>query len=81
MKQFSVRNVIGYVTGLETAIKNDDLIAMRRHQNPAGYIESFVSCASKVRDLKPPKYEQMNLFGFSYEEDLEVDDDEEEMEC
>ena len=80
VKQFSVRNVIGYVTGLETAIKNDDLIAMRRHRNPANYIKSFVSCAKNVRNLKPAKYEQMNLFGFSYDDEQEFDDDIEEME-
>jgi hypothetical protein len=60
-----IQNVIGYVVGLEQAIAQDDLISMRRHENPERYIESFRDCAERVRALKPLKLiknEQLSLF-------------------
>lgn len=43
-KQISLYNVLGYASGLARAIKDGDLIAMRRHAGrPEGYLESFAS--------------------------------------
>jgi len=66
---------------LEEAIEKNDLIAMRRHERPEGYIKSFVDCAARVRSIKPPENEQMNLFtDYNSEDDGEwgVADDTEE---
>ena len=60
-KNISIHNVIGYATGLEQAIQNDDLVTMRRHRNADRYLPAFSSCAQRVRDLKPPENEQMGL--------------------
>lgn len=60
-KKLCVRNVIGYAAGLERAIREDDLVTMRRHRNPEGYLPAFRSCAEKVRDLKPEDNEQIAL--------------------
>ena len=56
-----ISNVIGYVTGLEKAITVDDWVTMRRHER-GSYTDSFVSCADRVQDMKPPDNEQLNLF-------------------
>ena len=61
-KDTHINAVLGYVSGLEHAIADDDLITMRRHERTSGYIDSFSACATRVHDLKPPEFEQMNLF-------------------
>lgn len=70
-KKISIHNVIGYAAGLETAIQKDDLVAMRRHRNADSYISSFVSCAQRVRELKPP--DQMDL-NWRHEDDEDEPD-------
>jgi hypothetical protein len=71
-----IDNVIGYVRGLEAAINADDLITMRRHEHAERYVDSFPSCAARVRDIKPPENEQMSLFGdYSDDEDIETEGD------
>lgn len=80
-KQLCVRNVLNYATGLEIAIKEDDLVTMRRHRNPDTYLSSFASCAEKLRNLKPPEHGQFSLFHFydGYDEPG-MDDNEDELE-
>lgn len=78
-KQLSVRNVLGYADGLKIAIKEDDLVTMRRHRDPDTYLSSFASCAEKVRNLKPPENEQLSLFHF-YDNRGGQDVDDEELE-
>ena len=71
--QISIHNVIGYAAGLEQAIQKDDLVTMRRHRIADSYLSSFVSCAQRVRDLKPP--DQMDL-NWRYEDDEDEPEDE-----
>ena len=71
--KISIHNVIGYAAGLETAIQKDDLVTMRRHRIADSYLSSFVSCAQRVRDLKPP--DQMDL-NWRYEDDEDEPEDE-----
>ena len=76
-KQISLYNVLGYASGLARAIKDGDLIAMRRHAGrPEGYLESFAQCASRMMKLigekkKEPELVQENvqlsLFQFGME--------------
>ena len=55
-EQVSIGNVIGYVYGLADALKRDDLITMRRHEKrPESYLESFASCAEKVKKIVSEK--------------------------
>lgn len=49
----SMDNVLGYVRGLEIAIRDDDLVAMRVHRKPETYLSSFASCAERVRENLP----------------------------
>lgn len=37
--QISITNVINYVAGLKSFIKNDSLVEMRRHEHPERYLE------------------------------------------
>jgi hypothetical protein len=76
-KEIHIRNVIGYAEGLEKAIQTDDLVSMRRHRNSDYYIESFSSCAEKVRNWKPPENEQLNLFNMVYDDEQEFEDEDE----
>lgn len=48
-KDTMIDNVLGYVRGLEIAMWEDDLVSMRRHRKPDGYLESFRGCAERVR--------------------------------
>lgn len=76
-KKLCVRNVLNYAVGLKMAIKEDDLVAMRRHRNPDSYLSSFASCAEKIRNLKSPENEQISLFHFSADYDEQYTGDEE----
>lgn len=62
----SIKNVVGYVTGLATSIKEGDLSVMRRHVSGyEGYLESFVTCAQKIREQRSGPLEngeQISLF-------------------
>lgn len=66
-----IENVMGYVSHLEDAIKEDDYLYMRLHRSPERYKESFVRCRRNVEkyiganvtvDLEHAKFEQMSLF-------------------
>jgi hypothetical protein len=74
IKKLSIDNVLNYAAGLEHAIANDDLIAMRRHERPDGYLESFASCVQRMREA-PPEEVQLNLFSFSAGGDASTDED------
>ena len=76
-KQISLHNVLGYASGLASAIKNGDLISMRRHAGrPEGYLESFAQCATRMMELIEEKKKapgqvqgdgQLSLFQFGME--------------
>lgn len=61
-------NVMSYPIGLKQAIDNDDLVAMRRHENPQIYLKSFADLEKRLKEkiqeskdtIKPA--EQLNLF-------------------
>ena len=45
LKQLCVPAILGYAENLRRAISEDDLLTMRRYENPNGYLESFQSAA------------------------------------
>lgn len=79
VKETCIKNVIYYVKGLEQAIASDDLIAMRRHEQPDRYMEAFNECAEKVKSLKPIENEQLSLFTM-FPEELADESEEEDQE-
>ena len=76
-KQISLFNVLGYASGLARAIRDGDLITMRRHAGrPEGYLESFAQCATRMMELIEEKKKapgqvqgdgQLSLFQFGME--------------
>lgn len=67
-EKIAVNNVLGYASGLASALKKDDLVTMRRytkgHQN---YRESFAGCAEKMKAIlnnpeRKPDGQQVTLF-------------------
>lgn len=49
LKQLCIPAILGYAENLRRAISEDDLLTMRRYENPKGYLESFQSAAQKLR--------------------------------
>lgn len=62
LKKNSVVAVMGYETALKTAIETDDLITMRRYEHAEFYMDSFKTCADKLRAYSPPVNAQISLF-------------------
>lgn len=62
LKQLCVPAILGYAENLRRAISEDDLLTMRRYENPNGYLESFQSAAQKaVRRKSLPEWSQFRL--------------------
>lgn len=57
-----IQNILGYETALKIAIAEDDLITMRRYENPERYLQSFEQAANAVRQLEPEENFQMRFF-------------------
>ena len=82
--------VLGYAAGLERAIAEDDLVAMRRHEDPDSYLPSFESCARRMRDFlsggmdsadaPAPDEPEDEDFDEDYDEDCGEDFDEDRQE-
>ena len=49
------------VTGLRKAIEEDDLVFMRRHEDPTVSVACFKSCLERIEKLQPEEY-QLTLF-------------------
>ena len=49
--QTSIDNVIGYSAGLGHAVEHDDLVAMRRYEQPDRYLQSFENSVQRVLSL------------------------------
>jgi len=73
-KRLCVANVIAYAEKLHIAIESDDLLYMRCHERADNYIESFASCAQRVRELKPRENEQLSLYNLDFDDDEDEDD-------
>lgn len=61
-ERLHIRNILGYAEKLRTAIAEDDLVSMRRYENPERYIESFERAAEALRQLEPEEDFQMKFF-------------------
>ena len=69
----SVQRLIGSVAGLEEAISHNDLVTMRRFENPEHDLESIASAAKYLRE-QPRMDKQLSFF------DNEDENEEEEIE-
>ena len=71
-KQLCIPAILGYAENLRRAISEDDLLTMRRYENPQSYLDSFQSAAQKLRS--PEILDKMELI--SADDDEEFCDDE-----
>lgn len=69
LKQLCVPAILGYAENLRRAISEDDLLTMRRYENPNGYLESFQSAAQKLRS--PEIHTGMESFPADEDEELD----------
>ncbi len=67
--------ILGYVENIRSAIAKDDLITMRRYENPERYLESFRSAAEKLRSLSFSEKENGQLPVYEAEDEKEFEDD------
>ncbi len=76
MSKCSVPHVLGYVTALRDALKNGDLVTMRRHCRPETYLSAFKDCEDRIRNEMRALREcpQQSLFSL-FAMDGETDDD------
>ena len=66
--------MLNYAQALETAIQEDDLVTMRRHERADRYLDSFRSCAVKVRDVL--ESQELNLFALAAQDDFPFPEEE-----
>ena len=62
-----LRSILNYVEGLEKAIHEDDLVAMRRHESPDRYKESFKTCREQMEKTLRGRINregQLDIFDF-----------------
>ena len=60
-EKHSVASMLGYVKKLETAIRSDDLVTMRRYEDGDFYLEIITETLAKVRELPFEGY-QLSFF-------------------
>ena len=75
LKKTPIRAVLNYAHSLETAIQEDDLVTMRRHERAERTLDSFRSCAEKVRDVL--ENQELNLFALAAQDDFPFPEEEE----
>lgn len=60
-----IGNVLGYVSGLRIAIRDNDVVVMRRHETPLSYLESFQYCRKRVEEIlgatKEPEVKELPM--------------------
>jgi len=85
-KQFCIAAIINYAENLRRAIAKDDLVIMRRYENPDSYLESFEAAAQRIKNPECTRRINDNLTICDPEDDedfeeecseTEQDDDEE----
>ena len=74
LKKTSIRPVLNYAQALETAIQEDDLVTMRRHERANHYLDFFRACAEKVRDVL--ENQELNLFALAAQDDFPFPEEE-----
>lgn len=75
LKRLCIPAILGYAENIRRAIAEDDLITMRRYENPERYLDSFRSAAEKLCSLEISKNEnkQLPVYEADYNEEFEDD--------
>lgn len=80
-KQMYIPTVLGYAENLRNAIKNDDLITMRRYENVKSYLQSFDETARKIISLENSPEQQNKISPDEADEEENDEDFNDSQEC
>lgn len=80
IKEWHIPVVINYAENLHRAIREDDLVIMRRYENPERFLESFSAAARQIRDPESQQKINGNLTTCDPENDENFEEDYDE-EC
>ncbi|MDR0851760.1 MAG: hypothetical protein LBN36_04645 [Clostridiales Family XIII bacterium] len=59
-----VHNALAYVSGLKNEIAKDDLVMMRRHEEPEWCLYCLKACADRMKELSPEDVQLTLSLGF-----------------
>ncbi len=79
-KQFCIAAIINYAENLRRAITKDDLVIMRRYENPERYLESFEAAAQRIKNPECTRRINNNLTICDPEEDEDFEEENSETE-
>ena len=78
--QFCIAAIINYAENLRRAITKDDLVIMRRYENPERYLESFEAAAQRIKNPECTRRINNNLTICDPEEDEDFEEENSETE-
>lgn len=78
IEQWHIPAVINYAENLRRAILEDDLIIMRRFENPERYLESFSATANQIKNPESQQHINGNLTACDPENDRDFEEDHDE---
>ncbi|HBH94325.1 MAG TPA: hypothetical protein DDX91_01125 [Ruminococcaceae bacterium] len=74
LKRLCIPAIIGYAENIRRAVAEDDLLTMRRYDNPERYLDSFRSAAERIRSLQFSENVNERLFDYEAEDEEEFED-------
>lgn len=74
LKRFCIPAIIGYAENIRRAIAENDLLTMRRYENPERYLDSFRSAAERIRSLQFSENVNERLSDYEAEDEEEFED-------
>lgn len=80
LKQYCIPAVINYAENLRRAIAEDDLVIMRRYENPERFLESFEAAAEKIKNPESMRRINDNLTICDPEDDDDFEEESSETE-
>ena len=78
LKRLCIPVIIGYAENIHRAVAEDDLLTMRRYENPDRYLDSFRSAAERIRSLQFSENVNERLSDYEVEDEEEFDETEQE---
>lgn len=74
LKKLCIPAIIGYAENIRRAVAEDDLLTMRRYENPERYLDSFRSAAERIRSLQFSENVNERLSDYEAEDEEEFED-------
>ncbi len=74
LKRLCIPVIIGYAENIHRAVAEDDLLTMRRYENPDRYLDSFRSAAERIRSLQFSENVNERLSDYEAEDEEDFED-------